>query len=124
MSRFRFSPAHVWVRADGADAVLGLTDYLQGQMGLLTALDLPDLGDILKVSRRMGHAESEEASTPLESPVNGEVVEVNGEVLEHPDLVNAEPYDSGWLLRVRLDDPSELDDLMSEEEYTELTTEV
>ncbi len=93
-------------------------------MGLLTALDLPDLGDILKVSRRMGHAESEEASTPLESPVNGEVVEVNGEVLEHPDLVNAEPYDSGWLLRVRLDDPSELDDLMSEEEYTELTTEV
>ena len=124
MSRLRFSPAHVWVRADDGEAVLGLTDYLQDQMGQLTGIDLPDLGDILKMSRRMGHAESEEASAPLESPVNGEVVEVNNEVLEHPDLVNSEPYDSGWLLRVRLDDPSELDDLMSEEEYTELTNEV
>ena len=104
--------------------MLGLTDYLQDQLGQLTGIDLPDLGDILKISRRMGHAESEEASTPLESPVSGEVVDVNNEVLEHPDLVNSEPYDSGWLLRVRLDNPFELDELMSEEEYTELTNEV
>jgi glycine cleavage system H protein len=124
MSQLRFSGAHVWVRVDDDLAVLGLSDYLQDQMGEITSLDLPDLGDVLRAKRRMGHVESDDASSPLEAPVTGEVVEVNPEVLENPDLVNAEPYGSGWLIKVRLDDRSELDDLISEEEYAELTTEV
>jgi len=114
----------VWVRVEGAEAVLGLSDYLQDQMGEITTLDLPDLGDVLRAKRRMGHVESEDASSPLEAPVSGEVLEVNPEVLENPDLVNAEPYGSGWLVKVRLEDRGELDDLISEEEYAELTTEV
>jgi glycine cleavage system H protein len=118
----RFSGAHVWVRVEGNEAILGLSDYLQDQMGEITTLELPDLGDILRARRRMGHVESEEASSPIEAPISGEVVEVNGEALENPDLVNGEPYGSGWLLRVRIDDPAELDDLISEEEYAELTT--
>jgi glycine cleavage system H protein len=122
----RFSGAHVWVRVEGegADAVLGLSDYLQYQMGEITTLELPDLGDVLGAGRRMGHVESEEASSPLEAPISGEVVEVNAEVLENPDLINSDPYAGGWLLRVRIDDPRELDELISEEEYAELTTEV
>jgi glycine cleavage system H protein len=72
----------------------------------------------------MGRAESEDASSPLESPLTGEVIEVNSEVLEHPDVINSDPYGSGWLLRMRMDDPKELEDLMNEEEYVELTTEV
>jgi glycine cleavage system H protein len=72
----------------------------------------------------MGHVESEEASSPVEAPVSGEVLEVNPEALENPDLINSEPYGAGWLLRVRLDDPRELEELISEEEYAELTTEV
>jgi len=120
----RFSPAHVWVKVDGREAVLGLSDYLQDQMGDITALELPDLGDVLHARRRMGHVESEEASSPIEAPITGEVVEVNAEALENPDIVNSEPYGSGWLLRVRIDDPNELEDLISEEEYAELTTEV
>ncbi|OLC25160.1 MAG: hypothetical protein AUG06_11730 [Actinobacteria bacterium 13_1_20CM_2_65_11] len=120
----RFSSAHVWVRVDGREAILGLSDYLQDQMGEITSLDLPDLGDLLHARRRMGHVESEEASSPLEAPITGEVIEVNAEALENPDIVNGEPYGSGWLLRVRIEDPSELDDLISEEEYAELTTEV
>ena len=119
-----FSPAHVWVRVDGREAILGLSDYLQDQMGELTSLDLPDLGDVLHAKRRMGHVESEEASSPLEAPITGEVIEVNAEALDNPDVVNGEPYGSGWLLRVRIEDPSELEDLISEEEYAELTTEV
>jgi len=63
-------------------------------------------------------------TAPLDAPVTGEVLEVNGEALENPDLVNLEPYAAGWLLRVRLEDPRELEDLISEEEYAELTTEV
>jgi len=117
-----FSGAHVWVRVEGNEAILGLSDYLQDQMGEITSLELPDLGDILRARRRMGHVESEEASSPIEAPISGEVIEVNGEALENPDLVNGEPYGSGWLLRVRIDDPAELDDLISEEEYAELTT--
>jgi len=68
--------------------------------------------------------ESEEASSPIEAPISGEVLEVNAEAIENPDLVNTEPYATGWLLRVRIDDPSELEELISEDEYAELTTEV
>jgi glycine cleavage system H protein len=124
MAKLRFSEAHVWVRVEGSEAVLGLSDYLQDQMGEITALVLPDLGDILRAKRRMGHVESEEASSPIEAPITCEVIEVNAEAIENPDIVNADPYAAGWLLRVRIEDPSELDDLIDEEEYAELTTEV
>jgi glycine cleavage system H protein len=120
----RFSGAHVWVRVEGADAVLGLSDYLQDQMGEITTVELPDLGDLLGAGRSMGHVESEEASSPLEAPITGEVIEVNAEALENPDLINSDPYAGGWLLRVRIEDPRELDELINEEEYAELTTEV
>jgi glycine cleavage system H protein len=124
MAQLRFSGAHVWVRVDGQEAVLGLSDYLQDQMGEITSLELPDLGDVLHAKRRMGHIESEDASSPIEAPITGEVIEVNAEALDNPDLVNSEPYAAGWLLRVRIEDPSELDDLINEEEYADLTTEV
>ncbi len=124
MASLRFSAAHVWVRVEGSEAVLGLSDYLQDQMGEISKLELPDLGDVLRAGRRMGHVESEEASSPLEAPLSGEVVEVNLEALENPDLINLDPYAGGWLLRIRMDDPRELDELINEEEYAELTTEV
>jgi glycine cleavage system H protein len=120
----RFSGAHVWVRVEGSDAILGLSEYLQDQLGDITTLELPDLGDVIRATRKMGKAESEDASSPLESPLTGEVIEVNQEVLENPDVINSDPYGSGWLVKVRMDDPKELEDLMNEEEYIELTTEV
>ena len=124
MAQLRFSGAHVWVRVEGEEAVLGLSDYLQDQMGEITALELPDLGDVLRAGKRMGHVESEDASSPIEAPITGEVLEVNAEVIDNPDIVNAEPYAAGWLLRVKIEDPSELEELINEEEYAELTTEV
>ena len=124
MSRLLFSGAHVWVRVEGSEAVLGLSDYLQDQMGEITRLELADLGDVLRAGRRMGHVESEDASSPVVAPLSGEVIEVNAEALENPDLINSDPYAGGWLLRVRIDDPRELDELIDEEDYSELTTEV
>jgi glycine cleavage system H protein len=124
MAQLRFSEAHIWVRVEGTEAVLGLSDYLRDQMGEITSLELPDLGDILRARRRMGHVESEDASSPIEAPISGEVIEVNAEALQNLDLVNSGPYDTGWLLRVRIEDPSELEELINEEEYAELTTEV
>jgi glycine cleavage system H protein len=119
-----FSGAHVWVRVEGSEAVLGLSDYLQDQMGEITRLELSDLGDVLLAGRRMGRVESEEATSPLEAPLSGEVVEVNPEALGNPELINSDPYGAGWLLRLRIEDPRELDELINEEDYAELTTQV
>ena len=124
MAQLKFSGTHVWVRVEGSEAVLGLSDYLQDQMGEITSLELPDLGDVIRATRRMGSVESNDASSPIEAPITGEVVEVNAEALDNPDLVNNDPYSDGWLLRVKMDDPSELEDLIGEEEYAELTPEV
>ena len=124
MAQLKFSGTHVWARVEGSEAVLGLSDYLQDQMGEITSLELPDLGDVIRATRRMGSVESNDASSPIEAPITGEVVEVNAEALDNPDLVNNDPYADGWLLRVKMDDPSELEDLIGEEEYAELTTEV
>ena len=71
MAQLRYSEAHVWVRVEGAEAVLGLSDYLPDQMGEITSLQLPDLGDILRAQHKMGHIESEEAPTPNETPTTG-----------------------------------------------------
>ena len=124
MAEVQFSPGHVWARVDGDVAVLGLTDYLQDQLGEIIGLDLPDLGDFLRAQGVMAGVQSEVAKTRVPSPLTGEVVDVNQEVLSTPDVVNQDPYDGGWLLRLRMEDPSELEELMSEEEYMELTTEV
>jgi len=123
MAHLKFSGAHVWVRVEGTEAVLGLSDYLQDHMGDLTSLELPDLGDIIRATRPMGSAESEDEVTRIEAPISGEVTEVNAAALENPEIVNSDPYAGGWLLRVRIEDPTELDELIGEEEYAELTTE-
>jgi glycine cleavage system H protein len=124
VTQLLFSGAHVWVRVEGSEAVLGISDFLQDQMGEINRLELSDLGDILRAGRRMGRVESEEASSPLEAPLSGEVLEVNPEALENPDLINSDPYGAAWLLRVRIEDPRELEALIDEEDYAELTTEV
>jgi glycine cleavage system H protein len=114
----RFSASHVWVKVEGSDAVLGLSDYLQDRIGEITALELPDVGDIIRAARRMAQVETEDVASPIDAPLTGEVIEVNAEVLENPDLVNSDPYAGGWLLRVRMDNPGELDDLISAKRST------
>lgn len=124
MGDLRFSPGHCWVRIEDDTAVVGLTEYFQDELGDVTSVDLPDVGDEIRMAVRMGRVESETTASPLAAPVSGEVVDVNAEVLDNPDLVNQEPSEAGWLLKVRIQDPAELDDLLTEEEYTEMTTEV
>jgi glycine cleavage system H protein len=124
MAPLKFSGGHVWVRVEGSDAVLGLSDYIQDQMGEITSIDLPDIGDVIRATRRMGMVELADVSSPIDAPITGEVLEINAEALANPDLVNSDPYSDGWLLRVRIENPSELDELISEEEYADLTTEV
>ncbi len=117
-----FSQEHEWVRVEGDIATIGVTDYAQDQLGDIVYLDLPSLGDSLSQGGKMGEIESVKAVSDLFSPVSGEVLELNQQAIDAPELVNEEPYGRGWLVKLRLSDPAQLDGLLSAEAYDELIT--
>ena len=112
-----FSQEHEWVRAEGDIATIGVTDYAQDQLGDIVYLDLPPPADSLSQGGKMGEIESVKAVSDLSSPVGGRVLERNEQLIDHPELVNDGPYESGWMIKVSLRDASELDNLMSADEY-------
>src|SRR5947209_6317844 len=109
----RFTKTHEWVRVDGDVATIGITDYAQAELGDITYLELPDPGDELSRSTPFGIVESVKAASDVYAPVDGEVVERNEEVIEAPELVNSSPYDRAWFLKIRLADPTQVEDLMT-----------
>jgi len=116
----RYTKEHEWVRVEDNVGVVGITDYAQDQLGDIVYLELPSPGTQVKQLDKLGEIESVKAVSDLYSPVSGEVTEVNQEVNDRPELVNQSPYDEGWLVRVRLADPAEVDSLLSAEQYDEL----
>ena len=116
----RYSNEHEWVRADEGMAEVGITDYAQDQLGDIVYLDLPAVGAKVAQNEKMGEIESVKAVSDLFSPVSGELIEVNQEAIDDPELVNQEPYRRGWLFKVRLSDAGELESLLSAEAYREL----
>ncbi|MCJ7509401.1 MAG: glycine cleavage system protein GcvH [Dehalococcoidia bacterium] len=116
----RYTKEHEWVRADGDIGTVGITDYAQDQLGDIVYVDLPSPGTQLKQFDKLGEIESVKAVSDLYSPVSGEVMEVNQEIMDRPELVNQTPYDEGWLVRVRLANPAELDNLLTAKQYDEL----
>jgi glycine cleavage system H protein len=116
----RYTKEHEWVRVEDDTGTIGITDYAQDQLGDIVYLDLPAAGATLAPLEKMGEIESVKAVSDLFSPASGEVVEVNQESVDAPELVNEEPYGRGWLIKVRVSDTSELDGLLSPEAYEEL----
>jgi len=116
----RYTKEHEWVRVENDLGTVGITDYAQDQLGDLVYLDLPSSGTQVKQLDKLGEIESVKAVSDLYSPVSGEVMEVNQEVVDRPELVNESPYGQGWLVRLRLADPVELDGLLTAEQYDEL----
>jgi len=116
----RYTKEHEWVRVEDNVAVVGITDYAQDQLGDIVYLELPSPGTQVKQLDKLGEIESVKAVSDLYSPVSGEVAEVNQEINDRPELVNQSPYEEGWLVRVRLADPAEVDSLLSAEQYDEL----
>ena len=114
----RYSEEHEWMRLepDGV-AVIGITEFAAESLGDVVFLDLPEVDAELTQSEKLGEVESVKAVSDLYSPVSGRVLERNEQAIENPELVNSGPYESGWLLRVALTDPSELDNLMTAEQY-------
>ncbi|MBM4286382.1 MAG: glycine cleavage system protein H [Deltaproteobacteria bacterium] len=120
----RFSRDHMWVRLDDEIRVtLGLTDYLQEKMGEIYSLRLPDEGEELIKDEVFSALEAQNGRRELISPVSGEVVDLNYEAMEVPEIINEDPLSEGWLLKVELPSLQEFEDLLSEEEYEEYLSE-
>lgn len=111
-----YSESHEWVKVDGKVAVIGVSDFAQKEMGDITYVDLPDVGDTFDKGEDFGALESVKASSELYCPVGGEVVEVNSELEDKPELINEDPY-GAWIIKVRMSDVSEIDTLMSASVY-------
>ncbi len=118
-----YSKEHVWVRVEGEKAVIGLTDYAQEELGTISSIELTGAGDELEQDDSFGSVEARKTVADLYAPFSGTVVEVNEELDKSPELVNDDPYDSGWLLSVEIADDEELKSLMSAADYEEYVTE-
>ena len=114
-----FSKDHVWIEVEGRVATIGITDYAQNALGDIVYIDLPRTGESFGAHDSFGAIESVKAVSDLFIPVSGEVAEVNNELLDEPERINADPRGKGWLVRVKLKEPRELDILLTAEEYNE-----
>jgi len=120
----RYVESHEWVKEEGGRARIGITDYAQDQLGDIVFVELPAPGTAVKYMEKFGEIESVKAVSELFSPVSGEVTEINAALADNPERVNDSPYDEGWMAKVRLDDPSELDKLMTAEQYDQYIQEL
>jgi glycine cleavage system H protein len=117
MTALRFTKDHEWVRLDGDLAVIGITDYAQSQLGDVVYVELPEPGHRVEQGKEAAVVESVKAASEVYAPVSGEVAEVNDALAAEPAKVNADPLGEGWFMKLRLDDPKELDGLMDEAAY-------
>jgi len=111
---------HDWARIDGDEAVLGITWFAQDALGELVHFEAPTAGSQVAAGRSYGEVEAVKAVSDVIAPLSGEVLEVNQAVVDAPETVNDDPYGAGWLIRVRLSDPSELDSLLGVEAYKQV----
>jgi glycine cleavage system H protein len=116
----RYTKEHEWVRLGEGEAMVGITDFAQEQLGDLVYFDLPEPGAQIRQHAKLGEVESVKAVSEIYAPLSGEVIEVNQKAMDSPELVNQDPYGEGWLLKVRPADASEMDSLLSAEDYDAL----
>ena len=113
----RYTKEHEWIRIEGAEAVVGITDYAQNQLGDVVFVELPAVGRTLAKAEAFGVVESVKSVADLYAPVAGTVVAVNDALTAAPEEVNHSPYDEGWMVRLRLDSPADVESLMDSEAY-------
>jgi len=113
----RYARSHEYIHVEGDVGTIGITDYAQKELGDVVFVELPQVGSQLEMGDELGSIESVKAVSELFSPVSGEVVEVNEALADKPDLVNSDPYGDGWMIRVKLSSPDEVEELMSADDY-------
>jgi glycine cleavage system H protein len=114
-----YTKDHEWVNVQGDLATVGITEYAQRELGDVVYVDLPEVGDIFEASDPFGSVESVKAVSEVFCPLSGEVIEVNSKLEQTPELVNQSPHQKAWMIRLRVSNPDELDELLSAEEYEE-----
>jgi glycine cleavage system H protein len=116
---YKYTKEHEWASVDGDVVTIGVTNYAATQLGDMVYVDMPSVGDTISQGDSIGALESVKAAADFYSPLGGEVVERNEKLLDEPGTINADPFGEGWFVKVKATDPSELDALMSAEEYDE-----
>lgn len=116
-SDLKYDKEHEWVRLEGDVAVIGISHFAQNQLGEVVYVDLPSEGDTVTAGEPFGEIESVKSVSELYSPADGEIVKVNSGLADTPETVNEDPYGEGWMIQVKLADVSQLDELLSAEEY-------
>ncbi len=115
----RFHKEHEWIRVEGKKATLGISNFAQDALGDVVFVDVPKVGTSLKAEDQLGEVESTKATSNIYTPVTGKILQVNADLQEHPELLNLDPYGKGWIAVLELTNPSEVDGLMTPEQYTE-----
>jgi glycine cleavage system H protein len=116
-----YSKDHEWVRVDGNNATIGITDYAQNSLGDVVYVELPKAGENFSANESFGSVESVKAVSEMFIPVSGSVLEANEALSDEPEKVNADPYGEGWMIRVRMSNPGEVDSLLTAAEYEDFT---
>lgn len=120
-AELRYSADHEWVRVEGATATIGITDYAQDALGDVVFVEMPDAGLAVAAGESFSEVESTKSVSDIYAPITGSISEVNAELESQPELLNSDPYGAGWICRIEISDPSELDGLMDAEAYRALT---
>lgn len=113
----RYTSEHEWIRVEGDEAFVGITDYAQSELGEIVFIDVPTIGETVAQGEVFGSVEAVKTVSDLNMPVTGEVLEVNGALDAQPELVNNDPYGEGWIIRIAVRDAAELDSLMDAKAY-------
>jgi glycine cleavage system H protein len=119
----KYSRGHAWVRVEGGDGTIGITDYAQESLGDIVYVDVPEEEDRIEAGEEVAEVESTKATSSVISPVSGAVIEVNEDIEDSPETINEDPYGDGWIVRVKLSKSSELKGLMSAEAYQKFVEE-
>lgn len=116
----KYTKDHEWISIDGNNATIGITDYAQGELGDIVYVEIESIGDSLNKEEIFGSVEAVKTVSDLFIPVSGEITEMNENLEDNPELINDDPYGKGWIIKMKINDSSELNDLLSPEEYKEL----
>lgn len=119
----KYSREHEWVRVEGDVAYIGITDHAQEQLGEIVYLELPSKGEKLDKEEAFGVVESTKAVSDIYAPLTGEVLEINSELVGEPQRINKDPYEDGWLVKIRIADKKEMEELLSAAEYSDFLKE-
>ncbi|HNZ80597.1 MAG: glycine cleavage system protein GcvH [Bacteroidales bacterium] len=116
----KFTKNHEWIRVEGQEAYVGISDFAQSELGEIVYVDITTVGESLQKEEVFGSVEAVKAVSDLFIPVGGTVLEANAELEDHPELINKEPYDAGWIIKISLNNSAELQELLSYEQYKEM----